>query len=34
VTGSNGKTTVTQMIAAILRAWQPDAPTTWPRRAT
>jgi len=25
VTGSNGKTTVTQMIAAILRAWQPDA---------
>jgi UDP-N-acetylmuramoyl-tripeptide--D-alanyl-D-alanine ligase len=23
VTGSNGKTTVTQMIAAILRAWQP-----------
>ena len=24
VTGSNGKTTVTQMIAAILRAWQPD----------
>ena len=25
VTGSNGKTTLTQMIAAILRAWQPDA---------
>lgn len=25
VTGSNGKTTVTQMIAAILREWQPDA---------
>ena len=25
VTGSNGKTTVTQMIAAILRAWQGDA---------
>ena len=25
VTGSNGKTTVTQMIAAILRAWQPEA---------
>ena len=25
VTGSNGKTTVTQMIAAILRAWQPAA---------
>ena len=25
VTGSNGKTTVTQMIAAILRAWQPGA---------
>jgi UDP-N-acetylmuramoyl-tripeptide--D-alanyl-D-alanine ligase len=25
VTGSNGKTTVTQMVAAILRAWQPDA---------
>ena len=25
VTGSNGKTTVTQMIAAILRAWKPDA---------
>lgn len=24
VTGSNGKTTVTQMIAAILRAWQPQ----------
>ena len=24
VTGSNGKTTVTQMIAAILRAWQGD----------
>ena len=24
VTGSNGKTTVTQMIAAILKAWQPD----------
>src|SRR3954469_19369929 len=23
VTGSNGKTTVTQMIASILRAWQP-----------
>ncbi|GAB4204613.1 MAG: UDP-N-acetylmuramoyl-tripeptide--D-alanyl-D-alanine ligase [Tibeticola sp.] len=25
VTGSNGKTTVTQMIAAILRAWQSEA---------
>ena len=25
VTGSNGKTTVTQMVAAILRAWQGDA---------
>jgi UDP-N-acetylmuramoyl-tripeptide--D-alanyl-D-alanine ligase len=25
VTGSNGKTTVTQMIASVLRAWQPDA---------
>jgi UDP-N-acetylmuramoyl-tripeptide--D-alanyl-D-alanine ligase len=25
VTGSNGKTTVTQMIASILLAWQPDA---------
>ena len=25
VTGSNGKTTVTQMIAAILQAWQSDA---------
>ena len=25
VTGSNGKTTVTQMIAAMLRAWQPQA---------
>ena len=25
VTGSNGKTTVTQMIASILRTWQPDA---------
>ena len=25
VTGSNGKTTVTQMIASILRSWQPDA---------
>ncbi len=25
VTGSNGKTTVTQMIASILRAWQPHA---------
>jgi UDP-N-acetylmuramoyl-tripeptide--D-alanyl-D-alanine ligase len=25
VTGSNGKTTVTQMIASILRAWMPDA---------
>ena len=25
VTGSNGKTTVTQMIAAILRAWKQDA---------
>jgi UDP-N-acetylmuramoyl-tripeptide--D-alanyl-D-alanine ligase len=25
VTGSNGKTTVTQMIAAILHAWQPQA---------
>ena len=24
VTGSNGKTTVTQMIAAILRSWKPD----------
>ena len=24
VTGSNGKTTVTQMIASILRAWHPD----------
>ncbi len=24
VTGSNGKTTVTQMIASILRAWMPD----------
>ncbi|WP_332816264.1 UDP-N-acetylmuramoyl-tripeptide--D-alanyl-D-alanine ligase [Ramlibacter sp.] len=24
VTGSNGKTTVTQMIASILRGWQPD----------
>ena len=24
VTGSNGKTTVTQMIASILRAWKPD----------
>jgi UDP-N-acetylmuramoyl-tripeptide--D-alanyl-D-alanine ligase len=24
VTGSNGKTTVTQMIASILRAWRPD----------
>lgn len=24
VTGSNGKTTVTQMIAAILRAWKPE----------
>ncbi|TFY99118.1 UDP-N-acetylmuramoyl-tripeptide--D-alanyl-D-alanine ligase [Ramlibacter humi] len=24
VTGSNGKTTVTQMVASILRAWQPD----------
>jgi UDP-N-acetylmuramoyl-tripeptide--D-alanyl-D-alanine ligase len=24
VTGSNGKTTVTQMVAAILRAWQPE----------
>ncbi len=24
VTGSNGKTTVTQMIASILKAWQPD----------
>jgi UDP-N-acetylmuramoyl-tripeptide--D-alanyl-D-alanine ligase len=24
VTGSNGKTTVTQMIASILRAWQPE----------
>lgn len=24
VTGSNGKTTVTQMVAAILRAWQPS----------
>jgi UDP-N-acetylmuramoyl-tripeptide--D-alanyl-D-alanine ligase len=32
VTGSNGKTTVTQMIAAILRAWHGDA--AWPRRAT
>jgi len=25
VTGSNGKTTVTQMIASILRAWKPDS---------
>ena len=25
VTGSNGKTTVTQMIASILRAWKPQA---------
>ena len=25
VTGSNGKTTVTQMIAAILQAWKPEA---------
>jgi UDP-N-acetylmuramoyl-tripeptide--D-alanyl-D-alanine ligase len=25
ITGSNGKTTVTQMVASILRAWQPDA---------
>jgi UDP-N-acetylmuramoyl-tripeptide--D-alanyl-D-alanine ligase len=25
VTGSNGKTTVTQMIASVLRAWNPDA---------
>ncbi len=25
VTGSNGKTTVTQMIASILKAWQPEA---------
>lgn len=25
VTGSNGKTTVTQMIASILRAWEPEA---------
>ena len=25
VTGSNGKTTVTQMLAAILRAWKPSA---------
>lgn len=25
VTGSNGKTTVTQMLASILRAWKPDA---------
>ena len=25
VTGSNGKTTVTQMVASILRAWQPAA---------
>ncbi len=24
VTGSNGKTTVTQMVASILRAWQPE----------
>jgi UDP-N-acetylmuramoyl-tripeptide--D-alanyl-D-alanine ligase len=24
VTGSNGKTTVTQMVASILRAWKPD----------
>ncbi|MCG2595358.1 UDP-N-acetylmuramoyl-tripeptide--D-alanyl-D-alanine ligase [Ramlibacter sp. XY19] len=24
ITGSNGKTTVTQMVASILRAWQPD----------
>ena len=33
VTGSNGKTTVTQMIAAILRAWQRATPR-WPRKAT
>ena len=26
VTGSNGKTTLTQMIASILRAWKADAP--------
>jgi len=25
ITGSNGKTTVTQMVAAVLRAWQGDA---------
>jgi UDP-N-acetylmuramoyl-tripeptide--D-alanyl-D-alanine ligase len=25
VTGSNGKTTVTQMVASILRAWKPEA---------
>ena len=25
VTGSNGKTTVTQMIASILRTWHPEA---------
>ena len=25
VTGSNGKTTVTQMLASVLRAWKPDA---------
>jgi UDP-N-acetylmuramoyl-tripeptide--D-alanyl-D-alanine ligase len=25
VTGSNGKTTVTQMVAEVLRAWKPDA---------
>jgi UDP-N-acetylmuramoyl-tripeptide--D-alanyl-D-alanine ligase len=24
ITGSNGKTTVTQMVASILRAWEPD----------
>ena len=33
VTGSNGKTTVTQMIAAILRAWLGDARVR-DRRAT
>jgi UDP-N-acetylmuramyl pentapeptide synthase len=32
VTGSNGKTTVTQMLASILRAWKGDA--RWPPRAT
>ena len=32
VTGSNGKTTVTQMIASILRAWQPQAHARHPRQ--